>query len=279
MGVDLHIAQQEVVLLYALNALAVKGIADRLVFKGGTYARMMVTGDTGRLSEDLDFTNRGLPEDPQEILEGAFQEPHFGVHFRVVEPYRTRQRNWACRVGYSHEWDEGQFRLEISYRESTFLPPRRWRPIKQPYFGVLPFSVPELSCLRREEAIAEKLRAIQQRATERDLYDAARYGKKGFDQDLVRLLAVGKLWNDREPFDPERILPTLAGGRREWPDLERLIGRSRRKDWNKMAVEASHRFAFLRDLTVLERELILDARRHQLRARLEEELLPYARAE
>jgi len=275
MGVDLHIAQQEVVLLYALNALSTQGVLDRLVFKGGTYARMMVTGDTGRLSEDLDFTNRGLPNDPQELLEDAFRDPHFGVQFKVVEPYTTQQRNWACRVGYAHEWDIGQFRLEISYREATFMPPRRWRPLPQPYFGALPFPVPELPCLQREEAIAEKLRAVQQRATERDLYDAARYGKKGFDQELVRLLAVGKLWNEREALDPDRILQTLTAGRREWPDLERLIGRSRRRDWNKMAAEAGRRFAFLRELTALERELILDGRRHLLRAQLEDALRPY----
>lgn len=45
MGVDLHIAQQEVVLLYALDALGSRGIVDGLVFRGGTYVRMMVTGD------------------------------------------------------------------------------------------------------------------------------------------------------------------------------------------------------------------------------------------
>jgi predicted nucleotidyltransferase component of viral defense system len=278
MGVDLHIAQQEVVLLYALNALATHRVVDKLVFKGGTYVRMMVTGDAGRLSEDLDFTNLGLPEDPQPLLDEAFVEPHFGVQFRVVDPYRTSARNWACGVTYAHEWDAGRFRLEISYRETPFLPPRRWRPITQLYFSALPFPVPEIPSLPREEAIAEKLRAIQQRATERDLYDAARYGQKGFDQDLVRLLAVAKLWNDREALDPERILGTLARGRREWPDLERLIGRSRRQDWNRMAAEAARRFAFLRELSSLERELVLDARRHQLRQRLEDALRPYARA-
>lgn len=273
--VDLHFAQQEVVLLYALDALASGGVADRLVFKGGTYVRMMVTGDSGRLSEDLDFTNGSLPEDPQSELEHCFSKPHFGVTFRVLAPYRTRQRNWACRVAYAHEWDEGQFRLEISYRETPFLPPRRWRPLTQVYFPALPFPVPEIPCLRREEAIAEKLRAIQQRATERDLYDAARYGHKGFDQDLVRLLAVGKLWNDREALDPEKILRLLAEGRSDWPDLERLIGRSRRQDWNLLVERAARRFAFLRDLTSLERGLVLDGRRHQMRPRLLDALAPY----
>ncbi|EQD77632.1 protein containing DUF1814 [mine drainage metagenome] len=279
MGVDLHIAQQEVVLLFALNALAAHRLADRLVFKGGTYVRMMVTGDAGRLSEDLDFTNNGLPEDPRTLLDETFAAPHFGIQFRVVDPYRTAARNWACGVEYAHEWDEGRFRLEISYREAPFLPPRRWRPLPQLYFPELPFPAPEIPSLRLEEAIAEKLRAIQQRATERDLYDAIRYGQKGFDQNLVRLLAVGKLWNDRQALDPDRILRTLAEGRKEWPDLERLIGRARRQNWNRLTAETARRFDFLRDLTTFERDLALDARRHLLRAALQHALQPYARVE
>jgi predicted nucleotidyltransferase component of viral defense system len=93
MGVDLHIAQQEVVLLYALDSLAAHGVSDQLVFKGGSYLRMMVTGDSGRLSEDLDFTNAGLPADPRAILDAAFETPHHGVQFAVAEPYSTMQMN------------------------------------------------------------------------------------------------------------------------------------------------------------------------------------------
>jgi predicted nucleotidyltransferase component of viral defense system len=272
MGVDLHIAQQEIVLLYALDALAANGVLDRIVFKGGTYLRMMVTGDVGRLSEDLDFTNLSLPDDPQGTFEKAFALAHHGVQFGIREPYRTARRNWGCQVDYSHEWDAGLFRLEVSYREAPFLPPARWAPLPQPYFPALPFAPPEILSLRVEEALAEKLRAIQQRATERDLYDAMRYGRKGFDQDLVRLLAVAKLWNDREPFDPERILQVLSEGRREWPDLERLIGRSRRRNWNRDAADAAGRFRFLRELTPFEKNLMGDARRHLLRAELLEQL-------
>ncbi|MCI4341148.1 MAG: nucleotidyl transferase AbiEii/AbiGii toxin family protein [Thermoplasmata archaeon] len=272
MGVDLHIAQQEVVLLYALNALHAAGLLGRLVFKGGTYLRLMVTGDAGRLSEDLDFTSLGLPEDPEGLLREAFAPEHHGVQFSVVAPYRTARRNWACRVGYHHPWDDGEFRLEISYRERPFLSPRRWAPLAQPYFAALPFPPPQIPCLRVEESLAEKLRAIQQRATERDLYDATRYARKGFDEGLVRLLAVGKLWNDREAFDPDQILRTLSEGRRDWPDLERLIGRSRRRDWNREAAAAGRRFGFLRDLTPFEQELRADARRHALRAQLERQL-------
>jgi predicted nucleotidyltransferase component of viral defense system len=138
--------------------------------------------------------------------------------------------------------------------------------------------VPEIPSLQLEEAIAEKLRAIQQRATERDLYDASRYGQKGFDQALVRLLAVAKLWNDRQALDSEAILRTLTEGRKEWPDLDRLIGRARRQDWNRLSAESARRFAFLQELTSFERELIADARRHQLRPKLLDKLEPFVLA-
>ena len=268
LGVDLHLAQQEVVLVYALGALAERGLLDRLVFKGGTYLRTMVTGDVGRISEDLDFTNAGLPEDPQAEFDSAFAAPFHGVEFRVVDPYRTARRNWATGVRYRHAWDEGQFRLEVSYREAPLLPPRRWAPLPQPYFSALPFVPPEIPSLRVEEALAEKLRAIQQRATERDLYDAIRYANKGFDAPLVRLLAAAKLWGEREVFDPDRILTTLGRGRKEWPELDRLIGRARRRSWNREAAAAAERFAFLRDLTPFERALNDDVRRHALGAEL-----------
>ncbi|HYA57263.1 MAG TPA: nucleotidyl transferase AbiEii/AbiGii toxin family protein [Thermoplasmata archaeon] len=279
LGVDLHIAQQEVVLLYALDALSSAGILERLVFKGGTYLRLMVTGDVGRLSEDLDFTNAGLPDDPEPLLRECFARPHFGVQFSVRDPYRTERRNWACRVGYDHDWDEGEFRLEVSYREPTLLPARRWKPVDQPYFRALPFPPPTIPSLRVEEALAEKLRAIQQRGTERDLYDAIRYANKGFDADLARLLAVAKLWNDHEAFDPERILRTLSEGRREWPDLDRLIGRARRRNWNRELAACARRFEFLTRLSTFEKSLLADARRHALGKELVERLSVYALAD
>jgi predicted nucleotidyltransferase component of viral defense system len=277
MGVDLHIAQQEIVLVYALEALAASGVTEHIAFKGGTYLRLMVTGDTGRLSEDLDFTNLDLPEDPRPSFDAAFASARHGIRFETRDPYRTEGRNWACTVGYAHEWDEGQFRLEVSYREVPFLPPRRWPPTTQTYFRALPFDPPPVRCLWIEEGLAEKLRAVQQRATERDLYDLVRYAKKGFDPALVRLLAVGKLWNDREPFDAERILGRLTEGRREWPEMERLVGRGRRKDWNRECAHAAERFAFLRTPTAFEVRLLEDVRHHALRGELDARLRDFVR--
>ncbi len=275
MGTDLHSAQQEIVLLYALDRLSTSPLRERLVFKGGTYLRKMILGDAGRLSEDLDFTAFGISPDPFRELESIFHDPHHAVSFVLQDPYSTEQRNWACTVAYAHSWDEGRFRIEISYREKPFLSPRLLPPILQIYFRDLPFKPRTILSLRLEEALAEKLRAVQQRATERDLYDVAQYARKGFNTELVRLLAVAKLWNDHEALDPERILTALRNGRRIWPDLERLVARRRHQDWNRLTLQAADRFEFLRALNSFEREVIEDSRRHRLAADLRERLSDY----
>lgn len=267
---DLHQAQQDVVLLYGLGRLHQSGILDRLIFKGGTHLRKMILGNQGRFSEDLDFTNNGLDGDLRAVFEDALGQEHHGVRFAVREPYGTLQGNWACTVEYAHAWDRGSFDLQISSREKAFLPSKRMAPLQQIYFPDLPFAPPEIPCMQLPEAIAEKLRAVHQRSTERDLYDAIQYARKGFDPALVRLLAVAKLWNEREPFDPEKILAMLEQGRQDWPDLRNLLGRRDRTDWNAECRNAAARFAFLRDLTDFEQRLIKDYRRHDLAPDLEE---------
>lgn len=271
-GSDLHIAQQDVVLLYALDALDEAEALSELIFKGGTYLRKMLLGNDGRFSEDLDFTNHGLEGNPKAAVDTAFDAPHHGVTFQIVDPYETDQGNWACTVAYEHSWADGRFKLEVSFREQAFLDPALKEPVDQIYFDVLPFKPPEIPCMRREEAIAEKLRAVQQRSTERDLYDVVQYAQKGFDADLVRLLAVAKLWNDRETFDPHEILGTLEEGRRDWLDLRNLVGSNQEEDWNALCRNAAKRFSFLRDLTSFEERLVDDHRHHQLADELDERL-------
>jgi predicted nucleotidyltransferase component of viral defense system len=273
-GADLHLIQQEMVLVYALESLGRAGVLPRLAFKGGTYLRLMVTGDSGRLSEDLDFTNVGLAPDPTGVLEAAFAQGGVGVEFRVKDPYRTAPGNWACAVEYAHDWDKGRFLLEIRYRDAPFLPTVPTTPLPRRWFRLLPFAPPAVPCLRLEEAMAEKVRAVQQRATERDLYDLMLYARKGFDPALVRLLATAKLWSDHEPFRPSEVLAALAKGRKAWTELDRLVGRTRRRDWNRELADTAGRYGFLSALTPFEVDLAEDARRHRregdLRRRLDE---------
>ncbi len=78
-GVDLPIAQQEVVLLYALDALHAAGVLRRLVFKGGTYLRLRVTGDAGRrfgFLRNLTPFERALAADGRRhALRSEFERP------------------------------------------------------------------------------------------------------------------------------------------------------------------------------------------------------------
>ena len=58
-GVDLDVAEREIVLTYVLRILSDQGLLDRLVFKGGTAIRKLYLGGMGRFSLDLDFTAVG----------------------------------------------------------------------------------------------------------------------------------------------------------------------------------------------------------------------------
>ena len=55
-GVDLDIAEREIVLTYVLRILADRGLLAQLAFKGGTAIRKLILGGQGRFSLDLDFT-------------------------------------------------------------------------------------------------------------------------------------------------------------------------------------------------------------------------------
>ncbi len=260
---DLHVAQQDVVLLYALDLLRERAVLPRLAFKGGTYLRKMILGPQGRFSEDMDFTALEIPKDPEALFRSAFQGAHHGVQFALEGAYRS-QRGWASIVSYKHAWDEGQFKLEVSYREKPSLPVEARVPLDALYVRDLPFALPSIPCLQMPEALAEKLRATQQRATQRDLYDVIQYSRTKFKPEVVRLVAIVKLWNDRQPFDPEQILSTLSAGQKDWRGLLNLVGRKDQADWNAESRDAAARFAFLRKPTAFERGLIADHRRHAL---------------
>ncbi len=69
-----------------------------------------------------------------------------------------------------------------------------------------------------------------------------------------------KLWQVRDPFDPDLYFSRLRDGRYDWDDLRRLIRTSDRLDAEDVLGSVETRFAFLRNLTELEREVIADAK-------------------
>jgi predicted nucleotidyltransferase component of viral defense system len=109
------------------------------------------------------------------------------------------------------------------------------------------------------EMIAEKVRAAFQRAKVRDLYDLYSFAARPFDGELLRRLAVLKLWQVRDPFDPDAFFERLETADYEWEDLDRLIRASMRVDPAELLAAVRSRFAMLRDLSALERQVVADA--------------------
>ncbi len=261
---DKLVAERDVVLTYALHALLESGAAAHLAFKGGTCLRKMVFGSSGRFSEDLDFTLHSAEPDDDVLVRvvEVFNREHHGIHFAFDEYYKTDgDTSFGGEVGYQHTWNKsGLFRFQVSLRERPTLPVAPTAMQHQAYFPHLefqPFEVPSLGTL---EMVAEKIRAAYQRAKVRDLYDLHRFAAKPFDIELLRRLVVVKLWQSRDPFDPEALFTRLRGNNYDWDDLRRLIRASEQVNAAEILAGVETRFADLRNLSALEREVIADAK-------------------
>ena len=83
------------------------------------------------------------------------------------------------------------------------------------YFKMLEFKPVAVPSLAFEEAVAEKIRAASQRSKIRDLYDLSEIAVRALDHDLIRSLAVLKLWDSNGPnLDYEPVPRADQGCRR-----------------------------------------------------------------
>ncbi len=130
----------------------------------------------------------------------------------------------------------------------------------QAYFSHLEFDLFNVRSLEAIEMIAEKVRAAFQRVKVRDLYDLHRFATTPFDGELLRRLTVLKLWQARDPFDPEAFFERLSSGDYDWADIERLVRASDRIEPDEIISSVEKRFAVLRQLTALEQQVIADAK-------------------
>ncbi len=261
---DKLVAERDVVLTYALRGLIDNGVMDHLAFKGGTCLRKMIFGSSGRFSEDLDFTlDSERPEDDVllDLVESLNRE-HYGISFVFDEYYKTEgDTSFGGDVTYSHAWnDAGRFRLQVSIRERPTLPVQSRGMKHQTYFNHLEIDLFEVRSLQVIEMIAEKVRAAYQRAKVRDLYDLHCFAATVFDGELLRRMTVLKLWQARDPFDPNAFFEKLRGGIYDWEDLRRLVRTSDPIEPEQIIRSVEGRFAVLHQLTELEQQLIADAK-------------------
>lgn len=196
-GVDLDIAEREIVLTYVLRVMADHGLLDRLAFKGGTAIRKLYLGNTGRFSLDLDFTACGevTPDNLALDLAGVFdQQTHYGITFSVpgVDYYATED-SCGAEVSYRHAWTmAGRFGIQVSFRAPPLLPVRPAALRQERYFDWLNIVPPMVPALDLHEVIGEKVRAAVQRTRVRDLYDLYLLAQQPYDRSLVRRIAVIK---------------------------------------------------------------------------------------
>jgi len=261
---DKLVAERDVVLTYALGALAEGRVMPHLAFKGGTCLRKVVFGSSGRFSEDLDFTlASGQPDDDVLVpLVEALNRTYHGITFAFDEYYKTDgDTSFGGDVRYRHDWnDSGHFRLQVSLRERPTLPIVA-RPLQpQGYFAQLEFQPEAVPTLAPIEMVAEKVRASFQRARAHDLYDLHCFATTPFDGELLRRLTVLKLWQVRDPFDPGLFLSRIRSAHYDWDGLRRLLRSGERLDPEEVLRSIESRFAVLRSLSEVELEVIADAR-------------------
>jgi len=277
--VRLDVAERDVVLTYVLRILS-ESILPKLAFKGGTCLKKIFLGNTGRFSEDLDFTSYDmtLEELKEKLRQSLDNKTVYDIDFKVAENnVRTDPaggvESYIAVVRYAHSWNSGsEFELDISYREKPALPLQELPLFNEMYFNFCEFPSFPVRCLQKEELLAEKLRAALQGIRGRDLYDLYLFSGRPYDKDLVRKLVVVKCWNVREPFNPQEFLGKMANADYDWNDLRRLVRRGDLPSREVVTGRVIREYAFLSDLNGQLLKIIKDSRTHREK-RLVEKLL------
>jgi predicted nucleotidyltransferase component of viral defense system len=262
-GVDLDIAEREIVLTYVLRILADRDLLKHLAFKGGTAIRKLYLGSLGRFSLDLDFTAVGdiAPEAFVLDLVGVFHEQvYYGIAFTIPSSdYYAAADSCGAEVAYHHEWvTTGRFGVQISFRAFPLLHVRPVPLRRERYFDWLSIEPPGVPALDLHEMIGEKIRAAAQRSRVRDLYDLYQLANQRFDRNTVRRIAIIKCWETRYPFDPVAFLASLPQAQYDWPDLRRLVQRSASVAPEDIVRGVQQAYAFLGQLTADEARLAGD---------------------
>lgn len=277
--IDLDVADQEIVLHYALGLLNEVGLLGvrqdgtpgPLLFKGGTALRKCLFGSGGRFSQDIDLDaphRNGF----EASAEAAFVDhnPFHGIGFSFAKTRWSDDsaENFSGTVAYEHNDGSGTFELQISYRLYPVLDARDLPIVDQEYLSRVEFAAPTLHGLDPYEMIGEKLMACNRRqgGTAKDVYDLDLWARRPFDAALVRRIAVLKAWTDQRGsprFDPAAFLAVVAPRNFRWTDLNGLVPRNQHGDSDGICRRVRERFGFLADVGEAERELLDDQTAHR----------------
>lgn len=252
-----------------------RGALDGLVFKGGTALRKLYAGNQGRFSTDLDFSLAAIADDPDDVvleLIAAIDGTEIGPFAYSV---RERRGKWSLIIESPFNEDESDLSSKLDVSPAVWMTPvrRGWAPMSvHTTYGYPP--LPELQVIRMEENLAEKISRLNRTTTARDMYDLAwiaehHHGIGGIERDLVRRLAVLKIWVDangvstghavwkpsHEPaaFDPSRWLRPRVANEFDLGDIGALAVPTPSTIELSEAVRSN--YGFLADLDDDERQL------------------------
>jgi len=264
-GVDRRVAERDVVLTYVLKMMKDDGIMGDLAFKGGTCIRKVYLGGVGRFSEDLDFTLIGHDLAGLERRFTSFIEEARGYGFTLS--FDNLRKSWggsfACDVHYSHEWNRGDFKFEVSLREDPVLEVLD-RGIKDElYFKYTEFEPFDVPCMQLEEVLAEKIRAAYQRATARDVWDLYQYATRPYDRDMVKRLAVIKFWNDESDYDPGKLLDKIRAMKIDFSEVEYLLKNQEHPREEEIKSRILRNYGYLGELDEDLINILRDTRKHR----------------
>jgi len=257
-----------------LRELHEAGALDALVFKGGTALRKLYAGNQGRFSLDLDFS-LSAPADPEAVvldLVSAIDGTGIGPFTYGVS---ERRGKWSLTVTSPFGDADATLSSKLDVSPPVWLDPvrRGWVAMAvHSTYGTPP--LPALQAIRMEENLAEKISRLNRTTTARDMYDLAWVAQNqrdlgGLDSDLIRRLAVLKIWVDarglkganvawkpgHEPrdFDPAAWLRVRSAREFDLDDIGALAVPVPTEA--ELADTVSNRYAFLNSLDAEERQL------------------------
>jgi predicted nucleotidyltransferase component of viral defense system len=181
---DPSIIEKDYVLGWILNGIYnIPEIQDSWIFKGGTSLKKCYFKEY-RFSEDLDFSIIKIYDDPSEwrsiivkISDWVNNQSGIEIPSKLIEVdiYKSLQGQMMIQAsirfnGPLHrKTNFPRIKLDLSPNERIVLKPIK-RPIYHPYTDSLK-EITTANCYPFEEAFAEKMRALAERARPRDLYD------------------------------------------------------------------------------------------------------------
>ncbi|MCY3488046.1 MAG: nucleotidyl transferase AbiEii/AbiGii toxin family protein [Bacteroidetes bacterium] len=233
-GLRPHVIEKDYLLGWILAGIYHHvSLKSNWIFKGGTCIKKCYF-DSCRFSEDLDFTiaepshldHDFLVETFSEISEWIFKQSGLEIPKRLLsfEIFNNPRGTESCqaKVGYRGPISPRQgyrslprIKIDLTFDEVVLLPPVD-RTIYHPYSDA-PQGGISVRCYTPEEAYAEKICALGDRALPRDLYDVINLLRNDEEQPNLSVLndSIQKKCAHRD-----RPVPTLTGVQSKRKSLE-----------------------------------------------------------